>query len=116
VTYDQILDHASKSAWVDGSGVELPSDVRSRQQTDQKDCEVFVLGVPAVTVGKPVEHCGDLADDLGVERGESFAELRPAERGDADLREQDAAVAIRGELDEEEVEPARQRLLRIENV
>jgi len=72
--------------------------------------------VPSLTIGKAVEHCSDLGDDLGVERGEALAELRPPYRGDADLCEQDAPVAIGGKLDEEEVETAGERTLGIEHV
>ncbi len=60
----------------------------------------------AVTIGKAVEQGGELGDDFGVERREAFAELRTAKGGDLDLGEEHAAVAVGGELDEEEVEPA----------
>ena len=113
---NQILDHAAKTARVDGGGVELPGDVRPGQQTEQQHCEVGVLGVPALTLRQTVEHARDLGHDLGVELGETFAELWPPNRGDADLGEEDAAIAIGGKLDEEEVEPAREGALGVEHV
>ena len=70
----------------------------------------------ARTVGKPVEQRGQLLDHLGVERSEASAELRTAERRDADLLEEHAAVAIGGDLEKQEVESALERLLRIEHV
>jgi hypothetical protein len=50
--------------------------------------------VAVLTFGQAVKHVGDLGRHLGVERGETFAELRTAHGGDADLGEEDAAVAV----------------------
>ena len=68
-----------------------------------------------LTLGKAVEHVGQLGHDFGIERGEALAQLRPPERRHADLGEEDAAVAVGRELDEEEVEAARQGALRVEH-
>lgn len=51
-----------------------------------------------------------------VQGCQTLAQLRAAERRDTDLREQHAAVAIGGVFDEEEVQPTRQRALRVEDV
>jgi len=115
VTCDQLVDHATQPARVDRCGIKLPARVRTEQQANQHGREIGVFGVTALTVGKAVQQRGELGDDLGVERGEAFAELWPAERGDLDLREEHAAVAVGGELDEEEVEAAGERPLGIED-
>ncbi len=96
MTGDQLVDDATEPARVDGCGIELPNDVCPRQDADQQHCEFGVLGVPTLTFGEPIEHGGQLVDDLGIERRQPLAELRPAERGDADLGEQHAAVALGG--------------------
>ncbi len=69
-----------------------------------------------MTLGQPIEHRRQLTDDLRVERGEPLAELRTSERGDTDLREEHATVAIGRKLDEEEIESARESALRVEHV
>ena len=114
MTCDQLVDHATKPAWVDRGGIELPGSIGTKLQTDEHRGEVGVFGVPSLTLRKAVEHVGQLGHDLGVERGQTFAQLRPAERRHADLGEDDAAVAVGGELDEEEVEAARERVFRVE--
>jgi hypothetical protein len=63
-----------------------------------------------------VEERGELRDDLFVERCQTLAQLRAAERRHADLGQQHTAVAIGGVLDEEEVQPAGERALRVEHV
>jgi hypothetical protein len=116
MTGDQLLDHAAEPARIDRGGIELPEDIRPETQTDQDHRQVGVLRVPTLAVGQAVEQGGELGDDLGVEIGEPPAELRTAERGHADLGEQHAARAVGRQLDEEEIEPARQRALGIEHV
>lgn len=63
-----------------------------------------------------VEERGDLRDDLLVQGCQTLAQLRATERRDADLGQQHAAIAVGGILDEEEVEPTRERALRVEHV
>ena len=116
MTGDQLLDHASEPARIDGGGIELPKGVRAVRQTDQDHRQVRVLRVSTLAIGQPIEQRRQLADDLGVEVGEPPAQLWSAQRGDADFGEQHAAHAIGGQLDEEEVETARQRALRVEHV
>ena len=94
MTRDQILDHATEPARVDCSGIEVPDDVRPREEADEQHRELGVLGVPALAVGQPIQHCGQLFGDLAVERRDALAQLRPTERRDADLGEQHAAVAL----------------------
>lgn len=115
MTSDQLFDHASEPARIDRGGIELPGGVRPEQQTDEQHGEIGVLRVASLAIGKPIEQRGELRDDLGVQRREALAQLRAAERGDANLGEQHAAVAIGGELDEQEVETARERVLGIED-
>ena len=116
MTCDQLFDHASEPARIDRGGIELPGGVRPEQQTNQHHGEIGVLGVAPLTIGQPVEHGGQLRDDLGVQRREAAAQLRPAERRDADLGEQYAARAVGRQLDEEEVETAGERTLGVEDV
>lgn len=116
VTGDQLFDHASEPARIDRSGIELPNGVRPELQADQHRREIGILCMATRAVGKTVEHGGQLRHDLGVQGRETSAQLRPAQRGDADFREHDAAGAVRRQLDEEEVESARQRALRVEDV
>ena len=116
MTCDQLLDHAAEPAWVDGCGIELPMRVRPEEQADQHQGQIGIFGVTTATIGQPVEQTGQLGHDLGVQSGEAAAQLRAAERGDADLGEQYAAVAVGGELDEQEVEPALEGALRIQDV
>lgn len=63
-----------------------------------------------------VEKRRELCDDFLVQGCQTLAQLRAAECRDADLGQQDAAVAVGGILDEEEVESARERALGIEHV
>jgi hypothetical protein len=72
--------------------------------------------VTTLAVGQAIQHRRELADDFGVEIREAAAELRAAERGNADLREKHAARTVGGQLDEEEVETAGQRALGIQHV
>jgi hypothetical protein len=115
VTGDQLVDHATQPARVDRGGVELPNDVRPGDQTDEQHREVGVLGVPTGAFGKPADHRGELGDDLGVQRGEPLAELRPAERRDTDFGEEHAPRTVGGKLEKQEVEPPCQRVLGIED-
>ncbi len=69
----------------------------------------------SLAFGQAIEHVGELGRHLGVQRGETFAELRAAHGGDADLREEDAAVAVGRQLEEKEIEPARERAFGIED-
>ena len=96
MTCDQLVDHATKPAWVDRGGIELPGSIGTKLQTDEHRCEVGVFGVSSLTLRKAVEHVGQLGHDFGVERGQAFAQLRPAQRRDADLGEEDALIAVRG--------------------
>lgn len=63
-----------------------------------------------------VEERGELRHDLFVERRQTLAQLRAAERCDADLGQQHAAVAVGWVFDEEEVEPAGECAFRVEHV
>jgi len=63
-----------------------------------------------------IEQCDELRDHVLGERREPAAQLRAAERRDADLVEENAALAIGGRLEKQEVERARERPLRIEDV
>jgi hypothetical protein len=72
--------------------------------------------VSALAVGQSAEQRRQLGDDLGVQVGEAAAQLRTAERGDADLGEEYAALTVGWQLDEEEVETAGERALGIEHV
>lgn len=94
----------------------MPDDVRSRDEADEQHRELGVFGVAVLAVRQPIEHRGELGGDLQIECRESLAELRPAERGDPDLGEQHAAVAVGRHLDEEKVEPAGERALGIEHL
>ena len=113
---DQLLDLTAEPARVDRSGIKLPGGIRSEQQTNEHPGEVGVLGVALATIGQVVEHRRELGHDLFVQRRQTLAQLRAAEGRDADLREEHAAVPIGGVLDEEEVQPARERALGIEDV
>ncbi len=113
MTCDQLVDQMTKPARVDRCGIKLPGGVRTEQQTNEHRSELDVVGVPFLTLGKAIEHGGQLRHDLGIQGRQALAELRPAERRDADLGEEDAAVAVGGELDEEEVETAGERAFRV---
>lgn len=69
----------------------------------------------SLALGQAVEHVGQLGCDLGVERGETLPELRSSDGGDTDLGEEDAAVAVGRQLEEEEVQAAGERVLGIED-
>lgn len=101
---------------MDRGGIELPGGIRPEQQTGEDGRQLGVLGAAAAAVGQAIEHRRQLADDLGVERGDALAQLGPPERGDADLGEEHAARALGRELDEEEVEAAGERALGVEYV
>lgn len=116
MTGDQLLDDAAEPARVDCCGIELPNDVCSREEADQQHGELGVIGLPALAIRKPAEHGGQLVDDLGVERSQALPELRTAERGDADLGEEHAAIALGRKLDEEEIEAAGERALGVEHL
>jgi len=116
MTCDQLLHHAAEPARVDRSGIKLPGGVGAEQQANEHRCEVGVVGVATLTIGHPIEQSGELAHDLVVEVGEPPAELGPAQGGDADLGEEDAALAIGRKLDEQEVEAADERALGVEHV
>lgn len=116
MTCDELLHELPESARVDRGGVELPSGIRPEQQTGQDRRQLRVGGVAALTFGQAIEHRGQLGHDLGIERCDALPELRPAERGDADLGEEHAPRALGRELDEEKVEPAREGALGIEHV
>ena len=116
MTGDQLLDHAAKPARIDGGGIELPEGVRPVRKRDQDHRQVGVLRVTTLAIGQPIEQRRQLGDDLGVEIGEAPAQLRTAQRRDGDLGEQHAARTIGRQLDEQEVEAARQGALRIEHV
>ena len=116
MTGDQLLDHAAEPARIDGGGIELPEGVRPERETDQHQRQVGVFGVATLAIGQPIEQRRQLRHDLAVEIGEAPAQLRAAQRRDADLGEQHAARAVGGQLDEEEVEPAGECALGIEHV
>lgn len=116
MTCDELVDHAAEPARVDRGGIELPGGVCAEQQTNQHRREVGVLSVAVLAIGKPVEQPRQLGHDFLVQSGESLAKLRSPERGDPDLREENAALAVGGIFDEQEVEPARERALGIEHV
>jgi hypothetical protein len=113
VTCDQLVDETTEPARVDRCGIKLPGGVRTEQQTNEHGGELGVVGVSFLTLGQAVEHGRQLRHDLGIEGRQALPELRPAERRHPDLREQDAAVAVGRELDEQEVETANERALRV---
>ena len=116
MTCDELVDHAAEPARVDHGGIELPSGVCAEQQTNQHRGELGVLGVPVLAVRQPIEQPSQLGHDFFVQGGEPLAKLRPPERGDPDLREENAAFAVGGILDEQEIEPAHERAFGIEHV
>ncbi len=116
VTCDQLLDLTAEPAWVDGVGIKLPGGIRAEQQTNEHAGEVGVLGVTIAAFGKAIEQRRELRHDLVVQGCQTLAQLRAPERRDADLREEHAALAVGGVLDEEEVQPARERALGVEDV
>jgi hypothetical protein len=94
----------------------LPGGIRSEQQTNEQRREVGVVGVASLTIGKTVEEAGELGRDFRVQGCQTPAQLRSTQRCHPDLGEQDAAVAIGRELDEQEVETAGEGALGIEHV
>ena len=86
------------------------------EKTDDELREIGVLAVSAAAIGQTVEQCGELGHHFHVQRGDSPAQLRPAQRGDPNLREQNAALLVGGRLDEEEVERAREGAFGVEDV
>ena len=116
MTCDQLLDLTAEPAWVDGVGIELPGGIRAKQETNEHAGEVGVLGVPLATIRKLIEQRRQLGHDLLVQGRQPLPQLRAAERRDADLGEQHAAIAVGRILDEQEVQAARERALGIEDV
>ena len=116
MTCDELVDHAAEPARVDRGGIELPSGVCAEQQTNQHCRELGVLGVSMLAIRQPVEQSRQLGHDFFVQGGETLAKLRPPKRGDPDLREENAAFAVGGIFDEQEVEPAREGAFGIEHV
>lgn len=116
MTCDQLLDLTAEPARVDRCGIKLPGGVRTEQQTNEHPGEIGVLGVALAAIGEMIEQCRELGHDFIVQSCQTLAQLRAAKRRDADLGEQDAAVAVGRVLDEEEVEPAVQRALGVEDV
>ncbi len=94
----------------------MQQPVGAEQQADEHEGEIAVVVVGRAPIGRAIENAGELVHDLGVERRQAAAELRPAQGGDADLAEKNTARAIRGKLEEQEVEGACQRALGIEHV
>jgi hypothetical protein len=86
------------------------------EKADDKRREIGVLVAATAAVGQTIEQCGELVHHFHVQRGDPPAELRAAQRGDPDLGEQNAALLVRGRLDEEEVERAREGALGVEDV
>jgi len=78
--------------------------------------ELGVLRVPVLAIGQAADERAQLGEHFRVERGDAAAQLRAAERGGADLREQDAPHALGRHLEKEEVERAREGALGIEDV
>lgn len=116
MTCDQLLDLTAEPARVDRGGIKLPGGVCTEQQTNEHPGQVGVVGVALPAIGETVEQRRQLGHDLIVQGCQTLAQLRAAKRCDADLGEQDAAVAIGGVLDEEEVEAAREGAFGIEHV
>lgn len=112
----QLLGHAAEPARVDRVGIELPVGIGAEQDAHQEQREIGVLGVAPFAVGQTVQQVGELGDDFGVERGQALPQLRPSERRDGDLGEEDAARPVGGKLDEQELQAARQCTLGIQDV
>ena len=70
----------------------------------------------ARAIGKTIEQRRQLVRHVSGEGREAAPELRAAQRRDADLLEEHAAVAVGGHLEKEEVECALEGALRIEDV
>lgn len=116
MTCDELLDLTAEPARVDRVSIKLPGGVGTEQQTNEHPGEIGVLRVAIAAVGEVIEKRRELGDDLLVQGGQTLAQLRAAKCRDADLGEQHTAVAVRRILDEEEVEPAGERALGIEDV
>jgi hypothetical protein len=100
---------------VDDARVDLQQLVGAGEEADQQEGEVGVLLVPRGAVGQAVEEGGQLAHDLGVQRGQPLAQLRAAQGRDADFEEEQVLLAVGGDLEEEVVERPRQRALGVED-
>jgi len=101
---------------VDGIDVGEQLVVGAVQETNDHSREIDVVVVTARPVGQPIEQRGELCDHVGGQVREPSSQLRTAQRRDADLGEEDAARAVRRELEKEEVERALEGALRIEDV
>ena len=101
---------------MDGVRIGQELGVGSVEQAQHHGGEIDVGLVLARAIGQAIEQRGDLARHVRVELGEAAPQLRPAERGDGDLLQKDAAIAVGRHLEEEEVERALEGALRIEDV
>ena len=112
---DQLVRHQTEPARVDDATVELSEAVGPGEESHEQEREVGVGGILTGAIRQAAEKRRELADDLGVERGDPAAELRAAQRRDADLGEQHVLRAVRRHLEEEVVERTCERALRIED-
>jgi len=90
--------------------------VRPVEQAQHHGGEIDVRLVLARTVGQTIEQRRDLARHVRGELSQAAPQLRPTERRDGDLFEEDAAITVGRDLEEEEVERALEGALRIEDV
>lgn len=101
---------------MDGLGIGQKLRIGAVEQAQHHGGEIDVGLVLAHAIGQAIEQGRQLVRHVGGERGQAAPELRAADRGDGDLLEEDAAVAVGRNLDEEEVERAFQGTLRIEDI
>jgi len=113
---DELAGEAAESSQVDGIDVGEQLVVGAVQQRNEHGGYVDIGVVTACPVGQAIEQPGELRDHVLRQVGEPTPQLRTAQRRDADLGEQHAAVAVRRQLEEQEVEGTLERALRVENV
>jgi len=113
---NELASELAQPSQVDGVGIGEELRVGSVEQAEQHRRELGIGVVVAGAIGQPLEQRRQLLGHVGGERGEAAAQLRAPQCGDADLLEQDAAVAVGRDLEEEEVERPLERALGIEDV
>lgn len=101
---------------MDGVGIGKELRVGSVEQAQHHGGEIDVGVVLARAIGQAIEQRRDLVRHVGGQIRQAPAQLRAPERGDGDLLEEDAAVAVGWHLEEEEVERALEGALGIEDV
>jgi hypothetical protein len=112
----EIVGETTHAARVDTVGVEHALLVRPVGVTDEQGREVAIFGAPSGAVGQALEQGGQLRDQLGVQLRNALPELRASQRRDPDLGEQQTALAVGAELEQEEIEGAGERTLGVEDV